>query len=308
MTVSSLALFALTTIITTSAKADPAEVWIVNPSDVDITLSVRNANSDYEGSKGENVLTIPAHGEALRKSGRDSSNSGSVGRARYYFDPSPISTYSEVQVHGGNGYVFSPQHSNRYPGTWLSKHVKANTPHLGSNTFILAKAPKKVVTTGRWVEFCSVGSCLEKKRTVESELQRRQQSSLSKSDETKTKIEICSKVGGAGVTYSAEVNGCMSKENIHRTDINLEKEMQDSLKVLESETFSLSPKKMSENNIAYAFTWVWDENKGNGWSNQPYIGSKRTGKFTCPQGTAVPTYKPGSAENDRDNCAKVAKF
>lgn len=304
----SIALLVLATAITTPAKADPAELWIVNPSDVAVTLSVRNANGDYEGATGENVLTIPARGEALRKSGRDSSNSGSVGRARYYFDPSPVGTYSEVQVHGGNGYVFSAQHSNRYPGTWLSKHVTHNTPHLGSNTFILAKAPEKVATTGQWVEFCSVATCLQKKRAVESELERRQQSNISKSDETRTKTEICSKVAGAGATYSAEVNGCMSKEGIHRTDINLEKEMRDNLKVLENETFSLSPKKMSANNVGYAFTWVWNENKGNGWSNQPYVGSKRTGKFTCPEGTAVPTYQPGSAGNDKDNCARVAEF
>ena len=303
----SIALLVLAT-ITTRAEADPASVWIVNPSDMDVKLSVRNANGDYEGPRGENVLTIPAHGEALRRSGRDSSNSGSVGRARYYFDPSPVGTYAEVQVHGGNGYVFSAQHSNRYPGTWLSKHTKTGTPYPGQNTYILAKAPPKVEATGRWVEFCSVATCRQKKREVESQLESRKRSNTSNSNETRTKMEVCSKVAGAGAVYSAEVNGCMSKEGIHRTDINLEQEMQDNLKVLENETFSLSPEKMSANNIAYAFTWVWDANKGNGWTNQPYIGQKRTGKFTCPQGTAVPTYKPGSPENDRDNCAKVANF
>jgi len=303
----SVALVVLAT-TTTLVEADPAAVWIVNPSDMDVRLSVRNANGDYEGPRGENVLTIPARGEAQRRSGRNSSNSGSVGTARYYFDPSPIGAYSEVQIHGGNGYVFLDQHSNRYPGTWLSKHTASGNPHPGENTFILAKAPPEVETTGHWEVFCNVGNCKEIQQQAESELKRRRLSNTSSSNETRTKTEICSKVAGAGAIFSAEVNGCVSKEGIHRTDINLEQEKNDILKALKNETFSLSPQKMSEYNIAYAYTWVWDANQGNGWTNQLYRGEKRTGLLTCPVGTAEPTYRPGSPENDRDNCTKVAAF
>ena len=293
--------------IATRAEADPAAVWIKNPSNVDVRLSVRNANGDYQGPIGENVLLIPANGEALRRSGRDSSGGGKVGTANYYFDPSPVGTHAEVQVHGGNGYVFVEQHSNRYPGVFISKDVGApQNPHPGENTYVLAKEPAKRPTTAGWQIFCNVGTCLEKKREVETLAERRRQSVRSHSDEVREKREICSKVGGKGTVYSAEVNGCMSREGIHRTDINLEQEMRDNLNVTERESFSLDPAKMKNEGVAYVWTYVIDANPGNGWTNQLYVGEKRTGELTCPRGTKKPTYAPGSPENDSDSCARVA--
>ncbi len=293
--------------IATRAEADPAAVWIINPSDVEVNLSVRDANGHYQGAVGEKVLPIPAHGEAKRLSGRDSSGGGKVGTANYYFYPSPVGSYAQVQIHGGNGYVFIEQHSNRYPGKFISKHVGApDNPHPGENTYILAKEPAKRPTTGGWQIFCNVGNCVEKKREVETLAERRRQSVRSQSDEVREKREICSKVGGKGTVYSAEVNGCMSREGIRRTDINLEQEMRDNLNVTERESFSLDPAKMKKEGVAYAWTYVFDANPGNGWTNQLYIGEKRTGEFTCPKGTKKPIYAPGSPENDRDSCARVA--
>lgn len=292
--------------IASRAEADPASLWIINPSDVEVKLSVSGQNGDYEGPTGANVLTIPAGGEALRKSGRDSSGGGKVGRAKYYFEPSPIGVHLDVQIHGGNGYWILNAHSNRYPGTFISKKDRTQTnPHPNQNTFILAKAPPMVPREGAWVAFCAAGGCKDKKHEVEKRLEQMRNSSRSQSDEIRTKREICTTVAGRGAVYSAEVNGCLSREGTHRSDINLEDEMRNNLNVTMSQNFSLNEKKMSEARVGTVWQYVWKENKGNGWTNQPYRGKEETGRFTCPTGTAQPKYMPGSPENDNDNCARL---
>jgi hypothetical protein len=292
------------TLFENTAAADPAGVEFHNPNPFEVRLSVDTTNEYYEGSKGQNVLVIPANGKAYRHTGRDSSHSGSYGTARYHFDPSPIGTYSEVQVHGGNGVGFGTQHANRYPGTFMNAGT-AGSPNPSVHVYILAKSPPKTEREGEWEFFCSVATCKKKSSQALTQLDARRQSSRSQSEETRDKQEICAEVAGSGAVYSAKVNGCVSKEGIHRTDINLEEEMREKTRVTELETFSLDTTKMGKLGIDNAYTWVWKANKGNGWTNQMYVGRKRTGRLSCPVGTAVPTYLPGTPENDRDSCTKV---
>ena len=287
--------------ITTRAEADPAQLIIMNPSDVPVTVSVVARNGDLQGTIGKNLQTILPGGEWELRTGRDSSKSGSVGRGTLFFSPSPKGAFAYMDVHGGNGVVILEQHSDRYPGTYYGReHPK----HPGKNTYELAKEPPPRPTSFTWRELCSYPLCVGE-QTIKSSHEKVLDESKDLQSEIEKKQSICADFS-AGAVYVASTHACLESNNkVTRS----EKLGQKVTKTVEESTVVIMPPYFNEamSNYEVSSIWMYVElpNPGNGWSQQAtYEETVHKNTFACPKGTSTPTYGR-EAIPQSDACTRI---